>query len=149
MDIKKNTYVPEALKLSKHVADVFRKHNLENGIASLTCFLDVGRMLPEENLEYQLVEENEKVRTYQLVEWNKIVATFTFSAYFLFNEVKAPDQLEQLRNKDINAEFIKLRELVSKELLSLTFKLDKLTLYSDQPKQANLNIRQSKFYENF
>lgn len=28
MEITKTTYVPEALKLSKHVADVFRKHNL-------------------------------------------------------------------------------------------------------------------------
>ena len=29
MEIKKNTYVPEALKISKHGADVFRKHNLD------------------------------------------------------------------------------------------------------------------------
>lgn len=28
MEINKNTYVPEALKVSKHVADVFRQHNL-------------------------------------------------------------------------------------------------------------------------
>ncbi|GEM_PF-722289 len=28
MEINKNTYVPEALKVSNHVADVFRKHNL-------------------------------------------------------------------------------------------------------------------------
>jgi hypothetical protein len=28
MEIKKSTYVPEALKESKHVADVFRKYNL-------------------------------------------------------------------------------------------------------------------------
>ena len=28
MEIKKNTYVPEALKASKHVAEVFRKQNL-------------------------------------------------------------------------------------------------------------------------
>ena len=28
MEIKKNTYVPEALKMSKNVADIFKKHNL-------------------------------------------------------------------------------------------------------------------------
>ncbi len=29
MEIKKSTYVPEALKASKHVAEVFRKHDLK------------------------------------------------------------------------------------------------------------------------
>ncbi|HOP28361.1 MAG TPA: disulfide oxidoreductase [Spirochaetota bacterium] len=28
MEITKNTYVPDALKVSKHVSEVFRKHNL-------------------------------------------------------------------------------------------------------------------------
>ncbi|MEW6171326.1 MAG: hypothetical protein AB1472_07220, partial [Candidatus Omnitrophota bacterium] len=126
---------------------IFRKHNLEKSISSLTCLLDVGTMLPKGDLKFKLVKQDGKVKTYQLVEWDKIIQTFTLSAYFLLNEDKAVNLVEQLKDKDINAEFNQLKSFVSDKLTSLTFELDKLTLYNDNAKQANLNIRQSKYYD--
>ena len=126
---------------------IFRKHNLDKNISYLLCFLDVVRLLPEKDLEYVLVEQNDKVKTYQLTEWNKIVQTFTYSAYFKFNPIKDGNDLTKLQSMNVNEEFNRLKSLISSELISLSFKIDKLTLFSDGINNSNLDVRQSNYYE--
>jgi len=127
---------------------IFRKHNLEKSISCLTCLLDVARMLPEGDLEFRLVEQDDKVKTYQLTEWNKTIQIFTFSAYPILNQVRdANEPIIQLENKNMNEEFNRLKGLVSNELNSLTWKLDKLTLYNEGTNQTNMDVRHSKFYQ--
>lgn len=125
---------------------IFRKYDLEVSISCLTCILDVVRMLPENDLEFDLAKQDGSVKTYYLKEWNKVIQTFSYSAYFLFNQVTDVNALKEMQNKNMTEEFQRLKERVSSELNSLRFKLDQLTLYYDGKNKSNLNVRQSKYY---
>ncbi|GAB6071033.1 hypothetical protein JCM30760_21300 [Thiomicrorhabdus hydrogeniphila] len=131
---------------------VFRKHGLDKQISCFSLYLDVVKLLPPEDLKYDMFSQTGENCTYLLENWNVIVSSFVLVARSLIDYSDADqlpdiDKLNEDLKKDLEEERLRLLEVIAQRINELTFKLDEVTLHNYSNSSPSLGARIFKFYQ--
>lgn len=141
-------YLNELYNNNQHI---FRKHNLEKKISTLTLLLSSLASFPQKDLQYFQRKKTNTYTSYYLENFDEVIRSFILLAQDLYdreeNEIISIEELNKKLRKDPIKELNRLKGLINKNLTELEFDLDSLTLFTDGLKNKKLLVKKSKFYQ--
>lgn len=129
---------------------IFRKYNIETAMSYINRIMDTCLPLGEKDLKSQFIKKDSSGEEYHLLGYGKIISIFTIGMASLLEnpDLSKKEGIEKMTeiNKNIPSKFEEYKNIVEKELISILFKLDELTVFFDGNIPLNLKRREMRNY---
>ncbi len=129
---------------------IFRKYNIETAMRYINLIMDTCLSLGEKDLKSQFIKKDSSGEEYHLLGYGKIISIFTIGMASLLEnpDLSKKEGIEKMTeiNNNIPSKFEEYKNIVEKELISILFKLDELTVFFDGNIPLNLKRREMKNY---